>query len=184
MEWVLDHLQALFFIAIAVVAVLQKLKQARGGRDAGAAPPPAVAAEEAERTRRIQEEIRRKIMERRGQAPATPPPVEEEPGFPAAPPMIEEVRPVVVEPPPLAPAEQAAVAYGAEIERQEQMLRQLRDLETARLAQCQTAAAETAAAATVSSRAGEARPWTVRRPGGLRQAMVWREILGPPVGLR
>jgi hypothetical protein len=98
--------------------------------------------------------------------------------------MIEEVRPVVVEPPPLAPAEQAAVAYGAEIERQEQMLRQLRDLETARLAQCQTAAAETAAAATVSSRAGEARPWTVRRPGGLRQAMVWREILGPPIGLR
>ena len=90
MDWVFDHLQILFLVAIAVVAILQRLKKTVAGE--GAPRPASATPAEEERTRRIQEEIRRRIMERRGLAPL--PPVagaeeEERYPFPAAPPMIE-----------------------------------------------------------------------------------------------
>ena len=112
MDWILEHLQVLFAVAIAVVAILQKLKQARSGEEPPGAAPKNL--EDTERPRRLQEEIRRRIMERRGLLPAAPPPrdvAEAAPGFPEAPPMIEEVRPVVVAPPPLAPADGFAFTH-------------------------------------------------------------------------
>ena len=183
MDWILEHLQVLFAVAIAVVAILQKLKQARSGEEPpGAAPK---NPEDTERTRRLQEEIRRRIMERRGLLPAAPPPrdvAEAAPGFPEAPPMIEEVRPVVVAPPPLEPAKVAATPdRSTEFERQQRLIEQFRELEASRQASTVTAPGPTGA-----TRGAPAHRWLpdLRSPQGLRRAMVLREVLGPPVGLR
>ncbi|MFA5056647.1 MAG: hypothetical protein WC485_00915 [Opitutaceae bacterium] len=178
MEWILDHVQVLFAIAIAVVAILQKLKRSRAEEATGEAP--AVDPQEAERTRRIQEEIRRRIMERRGLAPAAPAPPEME-EIPAPPPMMEEVRPYVVEPPLPFLEMPAAPDRAAELARQQQMLQQLRELESAR------SMLPAAAVAPGGSPASAPANWLhaeLRQPSGLRRAVILREILGPPVGLQ
>jgi hypothetical protein len=182
MDWLLNHPQALFGVAIVIVAILQKLKQARPQETAGETP--ARDGQEAERTRRIQEEIRRRIMERRGLMPAPPPApdsVEEAPEFPESPPMFEEVRPVMVEPPFQGMDAAAAPGYSRELERQQQMLARLRELETARPAHARIVSA--AGEAPVSAAANRL-PADLRTPAGLRRAVVLREILGPPVGMR
>jgi hypothetical protein len=183
MDWILEHLQVLFAIAIAVVAILQKLKRARPGEE----PPGAAQTnpEDAERTRRIQEEIRRRIIERRGLAPAVPSPrdvAEAAPGFPESPPMIEEVRPIVVVPPQLESTE-VAVNSGrsTDFERQQRLIEQFRELEASRQASTVTVPGPTAAGVTAS--ASRLLP-DLRSPKGLRRAVVLREVLGPPVGLR
>ena len=181
MDWLLNHPQALVAVAIAVVAILQKFKQARTQETAGEAP--ARDGQEAERTRRIQEEIRRRIMERRGlmpAPPAAPDSVEEAPEFPEPPPMFEEVRPVMVEPPLQAMDAAAAPGYSGELERQQQMFAQLRELETARPAHARIAPATVEAP--VAAPANRL-PADLRTPAGLRRAVVLREILGPPVGM-
>ncbi len=185
MDWVLEHLQVLFLIAVAVVAILQKLKTA-GRREPGGAPP-GMDPDQAERTRRIQEEIRRRIMERRG-VPPVPPPEEESaeapPSFPEAPPMIEEVRPFVVPPPPeSAPVALADAPAVAEVrsasDLEEQLTRQMQELVAARRANAPALLAEVPARTPAP-----ARVLGLRQAETLRQAVLWREILGPPVGLR
>ena len=182
MDWLLNHPQALVAVAIAVVAILQKFKQARTQEAAGEAP--ARDGQEAERTRRIQEEIRRRIMERRGLMPAPPPApdsAEEAPEFPEPPPMFEEVRPVMVEPPLQAMDAAAAPVDSGELERQQQMLARLQELEMARPARAGRAPAT--GEALVAAPANRL-PADLRTPAGLRRAVVLREILGPPVGMR
>ncbi len=97
--------------------------------------------------------------------------------------MIEEVRPFVVPPPERAtatPAEAPVVAEGrSPSDLQEQLIRQLQELEAAR--QASALALPTEAPARV---AVQGRVLGLRQPETLRQAVVWREILGPPVGLR
>ena len=183
MDWILEHLQVLIVIAAAVFAILQKFKIVRTpGTNAPAAEED---PEQAERTRRVQEEIRRRIMERRGQAP-TPAPAEEggERPFPEAPPMIEEVRPVVVPPPVLVPLAPVIAAVDAgEAERQRLLRERLRELEQAVAAGTVGAPAVAAAAEPVSAPAAGLVE-LLRRPAGLRQAVVLREILDAPPGLR
>jgi hypothetical protein len=182
MDWLLDHPQVLFVIAIAVVAILQKFKQARPQETAGETP--ARDGQEAERTRRIQEEIRRRIMERRGLMPAPPPAPdsgEEAPEFPEPPPMFEEMRPVMIEPPFQTMDAAAAPGYSRELERQQQMLARLRELETARPTHAGTTPATVEAPVAA---AANRLPADLRTPAGLRRAVVLREILGPPVGMR
>ena len=181
MDWLLNHPQVLFLIVIAVVAMLQKLKQAHT-RDA-AGPASAADQEDAERTRRIQEEIRRRIRERRALAPTGPPPVSEaeEPVFPPPPPMIEEVRPVVV-PPPL-PVEDATATAGiaAEFARQQKLLERLQAFKAAHPAS--VVAAPQMSWEAVTPAAGRF-VTDLRNPASLRRAIVLREILSPPLGLR
>ncbi|MDD2764593.1 MAG: hypothetical protein PHE83_11525 [Opitutaceae bacterium] len=181
MEWILDHVQVLFAIAIAVVAILQKLRRSRAEGTTDEAP--AVDPQEAERTRRIQEEIRRRIMERRGLAPAAPAPPEaaEEAPEILPPPMVEEGRPFVLEP-PLPVMEVTAVPdRAAELVRQQQMLQQLRESESARP---KRPAVVTATDGSPASAPENGLPADLRRPAGLRRAVILREILGPPVGLQ
>src|SRR5258707_706236 len=70
MDWILNHLQLCIAVAGAIAYWINQQRAAAAGRSeqkdltAQARPP----AEDLERTRRIQEEIRRKIAERRGGA--------------------------------------------------------------------------------------------------------------------
>jgi len=183
MDWVLDHLQILIFVAIAGAAVLQRFKKATGQAESGSAKP--VDPEEEARTRRIQEEIRRRILERRGLAPAAPPVGERAPqpaSFPAAPPLIEAVRQFRVEPPAEAAAPSLeAQRAAAELKRQQELAERIRALESSRRVRA-TVAAESAASA-MAAAADRPLP-DLRNHAGLRRAILLREILGPPVGLR
>lgn len=151
--------------------------------------------EQAERVRRIQEEIRRKIAERRGEtAPPPPMPVptvvvaEREPVY-------REQRREPVAPPPLRPLRPDAFAHddSAAIERQRKLAEQMERLdeqrrETRRLASTTFATQrQTAAAAAVAPRAATGFPSLaseLRSPRALRRAMVLREVLDKPVALR
>lgn len=176
MNWVIDNLQILIFVAIAIAAIVQKLKKAEKGSEP---PRPSPGTpEEAENTRKIQEEIRRRIMERRGLAPTTPGREEVRP-IPAAPPKIEMVQSLRVEAPPAMSATLADEA--AEYKRQQEMLEMVRALEAGKRAQRQ---ARAIASSVTASESRERFLPDLRNRNGLRQAIVLREILGPPVGLR
>ena len=77
MNWILEHLQIVIMLA-AAFAYWLKQTNAKAERDGSNASPASrassAAGEQTERTRRIQEEIRRKIAERRagGAVPAPP----------------------------------------------------------------------------------------------------------------
>ncbi|HSY54138.1 MAG TPA: hypothetical protein VK785_06800, partial [Opitutaceae bacterium] len=79
MDWLLNHPLVLVFVAIAAANLFQKIK--RAGTPPSA--PEASDGDAAERTRRVQEEIRRKIAARAARAPVAPPPL------PKAPPAVE-----------------------------------------------------------------------------------------------
>jgi hypothetical protein len=133
----------------------------------------------AERTRRVQEEIRRKIAERRGTV------------APPASAARETTRepPVVYGEPPPEPV--WTVSNAAVLERQQQLADQMRALELARVAEQRRAvnvaatlktAAESETGMLAASRDGLLAD--LRDPASLRRAFVLREILGAPVGLR
>jgi hypothetical protein len=166
------------FVVISIirnaVKVVRKLNETPVSRSPATFDPA-----EAERTRRIQEEIRRKIAERRGNlAPLEPmrriEPVMERTAEPENPPA----------PPPLSsPTE-------AELERQQQLADQMRTLEAARLMEQRKAAAvaatvqsETERAAAVLAMRGALLADLRSRPTA-RRAMLLREILDRPVALR
>jgi hypothetical protein len=195
MDWVLEHLQIVIAIAVVIAAAVQKWRQAR--TQSTAEPPAQANPEEAARTRRIQEDIRRRILERRGLAPAASVAEDERPGFPeapapvfedreqafpSAPPMIEEVRPLVVPPPVLVPMAMAPAADDlSEAKRQRELVQRLRELE---LAANRRAAPTGVAAVPVPAAAGGGLRALLRSPAGLRQAIMLREIVDPPLGLR
>jgi type IV secretory pathway VirB10-like protein len=205
MKWLLDNL----WIVIAIAAVIGKLLQAMRGKDTGTndmpAPPKEFEFEDpelAERTRRIREEIRRKIEERRGQhtlpaeplpertmlAPAerppeaTPPPVVVE-----LPEIIREVfqRQPVPEPPPMKAG--FSVAAAEEAERQAALAEQLREAGEMKAAAERRAAFEAGIADQETVRLQQLRGVVLddlRNPAALRRAFILREVLGPPVALR
>jgi hypothetical protein len=153
-------LPLLAVLAAWVVATWKKLSKPGGGK----AAPAAAAADETERTRRVQEEVRRKIAERRA---GFPPPS-------AAPP---RVAPRVVPPMEDVPADELAEGR----ERQRKLLEQIRALDAGR-----TAAPVAPVSGPSATAASPASDWLaeLREPANARRAIVWREILGPPVGLR
>jgi hypothetical protein len=148
--------------------------------------------DEAERTRRVQEEVRRKIAERRGRPaveeaarPAEDRPTQEEGwrGF------LERGGPVPNLDPFGGPKRRAAAPAPARIpaggqddpavlERQRWLAAQARDLKPA--------PALPAFGTALDVQPVVLSPWLLelREPAGVRRAIVLREILGPPVGLR
>ncbi|MSU51789.1 MAG: hypothetical protein EXS41_00080 [Opitutaceae bacterium] len=203
MRWILEHLQICLALAGAIAYWLTQQKAADSrGAPKDAAPLLRPEGEDAERTRRIQEEIRRKIAGRRGGAqppvftPATP-------GRPLASPVLAP-RPVAggglrekLES-KLAQARAREAARDAARARQQQLEAQLRKLETERLAADRKAAevflvarAETKASAVAENTADVlaargSRAWLdeLRDPRNARRAIVLREVLGEPVGFR
>lgn len=204
MKWIFENFQIVVAVVAAVVYFLTRGKRAEDDPD-GPVPPQMADAERerAERTRRIQEEIRRKIVERRGgtgedmtqetSVPAEPPvmrPAEVRPVDPFGGPMRRVVREIEegLERRRQGEVDSAAQARAAEIERQTRLGEQLRALQVQREAEERKAAEITAmrirqAAAMLPAKATASRPW-LKEPSELRRAIVMREVLGPPVALR
>ncbi len=231
MDWIRDNLQLIIVVAGSIAVWLNNRQREKQGMPADYdedgvpdnAKPPArpevrelapvsrdgTDPEQDERVRRIQDEIRRKIAERRGQGapPPAPPPEPRSLGDLLGDPF----RPVFQEtPPPLpkpvaraepAPASVEVDAYDDEaaLERQRALAEQMRQLEERRREAVQAAASSRGVSvASASARgaelvapgvgagvgAGGGLAGEFRDPRALRRAMVWREVLGEPVGLR
>jgi hypothetical protein len=203
-EWILDKLPVLIFVAVFVAQIVRGLFKAR---EAQAEPPP--RHDEIDEARRA-EEIRRRIAERRAgrTAPAPAAPAAEPPPVivrrdPTAIPLPEpfggplkrmledlekQVRPEP-EPVPAPPVMQQRA--NAELERQQKLAEELRVLEESRmLAKRRAAQLATANTAASNSSAGQTTAARgrllddLRDPESLRRAFVLREVLGPPLALR
>ena len=223
MRWILENIQVVIVIAGAIAYWLNQRQRAKQGlppvdEDGHPMPenrPKQASFEEtadAERTRRIQEEIRRKIAERRSEsgppaaplpppvtisAPvrreATPPPVFQDPVQEMMKEMQRRFVPVPDAPAPAAPPSESAQAAGERetLTRQRELEEKMQALEARqRTAQQRVAEikATDAVAATSRETAGQvaADRWLteLRDPQTARHAIVLREIIGPPVGLR
>ncbi len=195
MDWIFDNLQLIIVIGGAVAYWLNQRKREKEGQDAdydgdgvpetrGPVAPNADALEEAERTRRIQEEIRRKILERRG---GTPPPVavpEPAAEYREEPEWLEEgprPRPAPVAPPPL---EDAVLARQRALQEQLQALEERRTAARARTSSFPPPPPPLATAGGRRSSALPALVASLRDPAAVRRAILLREVLGPPVSLR
>jgi hypothetical protein len=203
----MDWIQILFVAAGAIAYWLNQRAREKAGEDAdydGDGIPERRARqrelaptsrdgtdpEQVERVRRIQEEIRRKIAERRGELAPPPMPVptvvvEHEP------PSREQWREPAA-PPPLRP-DAFAHDDSAALERQRKLAAEMERLDAQRREARRLAATtfstqrQTAAAAAISPLAATAFPSLsaeLRSPRALRRAVVLREVLDKPVALR
>lgn len=187
MDWVFDHLQ---FIIAAAGAVAWWLNQRRPGQAEGdetVAPPETTFddPELAERTRKIREEIQRKIAERARGYPTEQPtlPLDQ----PDEPPLVREV---VVTPTP--PPRRGLTAFEAQrqaeiLEEQAALAERLQEAEQMKLAAQKRARYEAATADQTTVARSLSRSTVLddlRDPAALRRAFILREVLGPPVALR
>jgi hypothetical protein len=200
MDWILNHLFVLFIVAAAVANMVQKARRAGTQQQARRVLDPGAE----ERTRRVQDEIRRKIVERAGQMPASPPPLPSPPaaGPSAATPsrnIFQELAQQMAEAKKLAEMRERAQA-AAEAQSQQRVVaaQETRELaETQHLAEVErtlqrqqrteaTAVAYSSGADPKATAAGARDKLLadLREPGSLRRAWLLREILGEPVGLR
>lgn len=207
MNWILEHFQVVIALIVIAAWILRSIagaeQEERPKRSGRAAP--AEDAAEAERTRQIQEEIRRRILARqRGEtvAPPNPPPM---PAAEAPPPMPVFVEPEEEEelldpdypgegprePMPSAARREAEAAQAAILEQQRQLAEQLRALREARSVR------EASSPPSRRVWAGARHATTLHRqtfrselirdlhePVGLRRAILLKEILGEPLALR
>jgi hypothetical protein len=204
--WLLGNREVLAVLFVAVAWLAQKLGITRDKRAVKPPAPngPGSDTGEEERTRRVQEDIRRRIAERRA---GTPPvfPASRSAGEPAPP--VVAPRPVAAPPIPWGgmfepkseeAREEATIAQGddpgAVPARQRALEEKMRLLESASSAASAKAGSysaggaadmlaqlEPAVAATPPSFA-----WLseLRDRQGARRGIILREVLGPPVGLR
>ncbi|MBI2515771.1 MAG: hypothetical protein HYV95_02540 [Opitutae bacterium] len=206
MKWLLENPWVVVVIAGLVAQLLKALNRGTRGAAGQEEPPPAKEfefddTELAERTRKIREDIRRKIEERRGQHTRPPEPLPEQPRLApqdrspeATPPVImglpELIREVMQ---PRAAVEPSVPARGElrreaeEIERQAALMEQLQEAEQMKAAAQRRVAFEEA----ISDKQDKLRTQTrgvvlddLRDPAALRRAFILREVLGPPVALR
>jgi hypothetical protein len=191
MDWILNHLFIVVFVAIGVANMLAKAKRAGTQQPARRTIDPGTT----ERTRRVQEEIRRKIAERTGRLPMTPPTVSPSPSAePPARNIFQELARQMAEAKRIAELQQrgqaAAEAQAQQRMEDEQKSRQLAEAqhlaEAQRTLQGQPETVATAVAdrGTTTTSARDRLLADLREPDSLRRAFVLREILGEPVGLR
>jgi hypothetical protein len=176
MDWIFDHLQLVIAAGAAIAYWLNQRNQAKAEAEQEADSPfereEPGAAEEAERARRIREEIRRKIAERAGGSlPSAPPPV-------APPPLFFPREDVVME---SRPKPEQMAADNAILERQRKLAGQLEALKQQTPLQATNVRLERPMplGGTRSTLLAD-----LRGRRNLRRAMVLREVLGPPLGLR
>jgi len=203
MDWLFDNLRVVILVIVIAVWVLKAVAGNKGRGDVRTGSGPATEdPAEAERTRQIQEEIRRRILARqRGEvAPAgpasTPPPL---PVFPAArreddednDPNYAGEGPHV--PMPTAAAHrQADAAQAAILEQQRLLADQLHALRMARAAGGSITPASPIqlserAAARIATHERSCRRELLRdlqSPTSIRRAILLKEILGAPLALQ
>ena len=181
MDWILDHLRLIIGAAGAIAWWLNKRKQERAtGQLAPRKEATSGDPDLAERTRRIREEIQRKIEQRARSYKEPAPP---------APPLVREAAASRIDPPLISKTHAARfdAQKNAEILEQQaalaEKLRQATELKAAAARRVQfenqTSGEEPARAAARSALAED-----LRNPAVLRRAFVLREIIGPPVALR
>ena len=174
MDWILNHLQFVLAVAGALAYWLNERRKA-GDEEA---PPPHVSKtfedpDLAERTRKIREEIQRKIEQR----------------------ARDYTKPQAAVPPPVIREVVAARSSGrldtqrqAEIlEEQAAMMEKLREAEVRKAAAGKRQEFETATADHIPGLRAQTRSTVeadLRSPDALRRAFILREVLGPPVSLR
>jgi hypothetical protein len=208
MDWISEHvLQIIIALAAAIAAYINNRKKAKEGEPAdfdgdgipdnrpGEFQPQGMDMDEAERTRRVQEEIRRKIAERRAGGQQVPPLVAPRPIAQPVPEVIRRRFEAPAAPPPL-PSKAARAAQAARdeeiLERQRELETQMRVLEARRAEhkrQAMEAAAPLSAATAyrtggVTKASGADVLADLRAPGGARRAWILREVLGTPAGLK
>lgn len=201
-EWILDNLFVVFIIAGVLAQLLQAIRKKGQGDEEDVPPVPRHGEFEdpelAERTRRIREDIQRRIAERqRGGAPApvAPNPYETEPaGYEEPPPLVREVVVERPAPPPLRVPAPAGYGSRMEAHRAAEILEQqaaladrLRQAEEMKAAALRRAAFEAKTDSPQAKQRQQRRGallQDLRNPDALRRAFVLREVLGPPVGLR
>lgn len=200
LDWISDNLFVIVIIAGVLGQLFKAIRGKRGEDDhADRAEPPKEFQfddpELAERTRKIREDIQRKIAERqRGASPrGEPPPLSDEPAMPpvlsAEEPPPPDVREVVWEraPEPVRVSRLESQRAAEILEEQAAMADRLRDLEAMKAAAQRRAAFEALSVSPAAVARQEARGALLddlHRPEALRRAFVLREVLGPPVGLR
>jgi hypothetical protein len=190
MNWALNHLQLIIAIAGAVAWWLNQRRLANKG---GEEPPTEATFDDpglAERTRRIRDEIQRKIEQRaRGYANEQPTLPRDEPVAPPPIPVRREVVAPPAAPPPLSrgAAARLETRRTAEIlEQQVAMAEQLRlvtEMKAAALRRTQFES-QLSSSGEAAAVARSALTEDLRNPDALRRAFIMREILGPPVALR
>lgn len=211
MDWILDNLQIVIAVAGAIAYWLNARSKQKAGEAAdydGDGEPDTLAGgggramrdgeremEQAEATRRIQEEIRRKIAERAGNAGGGSGggarPVQ---SLPTPPPMPVPVRRREAELAREARREETERDAAAVLERQRALMDQLAALKARKAAEgVETKAVwnlDNSAGTPVRARAqaGEGEDVSLltelRNARSLKKAIVLREVLGTPVGLR
>jgi hypothetical protein len=195
MDWILNHLFIVVFVAIAVANMLAKAKKAGAQQRPSQPARSSLDPDTAERTRRVQEEIRRKIAERSGRLPASPPITSSSPS--AGPParnIFQELARQMAEAKRIAEMQQRAQSAD-EAQAQQRMqdeqksreqaeARQLAEAQRTLQRQQQTVATAAAYSGTTATSARDKLLADLREPDSLRRAWVLREILGEPVGLR
>ncbi len=204
-NWLLGNREVLAILFVAVAWLAQKLGISKDRKAVRSADPKGSEgdADEAERTRRVQEEIRRKIAERRAGAPPVLP--SSRYGGEPAPPVVAP-RPVAPAPVPWADVFERSGEPRAEelptrdkdleavLARQRGLGEKMRQLESASSAASAEAGGYSAGGAAAMLAQLEPAmpvfpppsPWLseLRERQGARRAIVLREILGPPVALR
>jgi len=204
MDWILENIWVFVAIAAVIARLLMKAKQSSVEKRNQPAPPKEYEFEDpelAERTRKIREEIQRKVAERRGQhlqppvlQPQRPAPVPLQRSPEATPPPItlrEVIREVMQPRPQPVPASSSRrtmeLAAAEEARRQADLLEKLKAAELIKTAGRLRAAIEASASAKESAVIAQTRTAVLddlRSPQALRRAFVLREVLGPPVALR
>lgn len=201
MDWILDHLQIIIAVAGAIAYWLNARSKDKAGEPAdydGDGTPDNTSRslrggeqspEEQENNRRAQELIRRLRAEREGRPAAEPPPL---------------VRPVSSYEQPVPPAPQRDLyrermearraelerESSASLERQRALAEQLSALKARKAEserEAKSAFAEPAAASgstTARAAGGAGLLAELRNARSLRKAIITREVLGTPVGLR
>ena len=181
MDWILNHLQFVLAVAGALAYWLNERRKA--GHEEAPPPPGSKTFTDpdlAERTRKIREEIQRKI-EQRARDYTKPQPVVLPAEPPALPPVIREV--VAARSSGRLEAQRQAEI----LEEQAAMMEKLREAEVMKTAAGKRQEFETATADHGPGLRTQARATVVadlRSPDALRRAFILREVLGPPVSLR
>ncbi len=194
MEWVLDHFRLIILVGGAIaywLAQRKKAKEEQEIKEVLSTPDPREAmSDDFERTRRIQEEIRRKILERVGGStrPQMQPQTAQAPRLPAPPPLpVEQPKADAYNDTPTAD-EALVVADQAMLERQQQLAAKLLELQRQRREierPAEAFAEKTAKAMSASGTSVLGSPLAdLRNPTAVRRAIILREVLGPPVALR